>query len=331
MMEMHINPSGKPWLESADFLLGLKLDGLLVDCPKCKSIGFPMRKYVKGGKGNSTSVIHRNGSKFLKVCSLDDDESDLVRKSVSITKKDLESIIECSSPYVLFSGGKDSICTLIYIKGIAQSLGKKVRALHVDTTVGLPGSKKHAEELCRRFDVDLIVVRPKKNFFTLAREWGIPSHNFRWCCRELKIKPLADYLKTVSEPKIVLDGIRAVESYVRSSYLPVWYHPTFKCLSVSPIFLWSDSEVREYLHKSGISIEILDQLSTSPECWCGAYKSRKDFERLYTLSPELFSKLAKLERNNKTDFTFIYEDGVKLTLDYLRNEIEQANDQKDHL
>jgi 3'-phosphoadenosine 5'-phosphosulfate sulfotransferase (PAPS reductase)/FAD synthetase len=323
----YVDPSGKPWLENVGILLGLELDGLLVDCPKCKSTGFPIRKYVKGGKRNPISIIHKNGSKSLKVCSLSENESNLVRKLVSITEKDLESMIQYASPYILFSGGKDSICTLMYLKRIAQRVGKKVRAVHVDTTVGLPRSRNHAEELCKRFDVELAVVRPKKDFFSLAKEWGIPSHKFRWCCRELKIKPLADYLKAAPEPKIVLDGIRAAESSIRSSYLPVWYHPTFKCLSASPIFYWSDSEVRGYLEKGGISKETLNQLSTSPECWCGAYKSRKDFERLYALSPELFSKLAKLERNSKTDFTFIYADGVKLSLDSLRNEIEQASNQ----
>lgn len=324
----YVNPSGKPWLESVDILLGLELDGLLVNCPKCKSTGFPIRKYVKGGKKNPISVIHKNGSKSLKVCSLSENESDLVRKSVSITEKDLESIIQYGSPYVLFSGGKDSICTLMYVNRIAQRVGKRVRAVHVDTSVGLPGSRNHTEDLCKRLDVELVIVRPKKDFFSLAEEWGIPSHKFRWCCRELKIKPLADYLKTMPEPKIVLDGIRAVESSVRSSYLPVWYHPTFKCLSVSAIFYWSNSEVREYLEKGGISKEKLDQLRTSPECWCGAYKSRKDFERLYVLSQELFNKLARLERNSKTNFTFIYKDDVKLTLDSLRKEIEQARIQE---
>jgi 3'-phosphoadenosine 5'-phosphosulfate sulfotransferase (PAPS reductase)/FAD synthetase len=327
MESCNLNPSGKPWLENADFLLGLKLNGLLVECPKCKSVGFPMRKYVKGGKKNPISVIHRNGSKSLKLCSLNKDESDLVRKLVSITKRDMEKIIRSSSPYVLFSGGKDSICTLIYVKRIAENVGKKIKAVHVDTTVGLPESSKHAEEICREFDVELKIVHPKKDFFSLAKEWGIPSHKFRWCCRELKIKPLANYLKTVSEPKIVLDGIRAAESPLRSSYLPVWYHPTFRCLSVSPIFYWSDSDVRHYLRESGLSTEIVNQLSTSPECWCGAYKSRKDFERLYTLSPELFGKLARLERNSKTEFTFIYENGAKFTLDSLKNEIEQTKNQ----
>jgi hypothetical protein len=40
----------------------------------------------------------------------------------------------------------------------------------------------------------------------------------------------------IDEPKVVFDGTRAVESNVRTKYIPVWFHPSFECPSVSPIF-----------------------------------------------------------------------------------------------
>jgi len=313
-----INPSGNPWLESVDFLLGLGLKGLLTECPRCNSAGLPMKKYTKK-KIDPQFMIHKNGS-LLHLCPLNKEEFGIIRKRIDLTEEDLESIIKATTPYVLFSGGLDSLCTLLYIKKIAQKVNKNVEAIHVDTTVGITETLTYVKGICRKIGVDLAIVKPKLDFFTLAKKWGIPSHNFRWCCRELKIKPLGEYLRKKPEPKVVLDGIRAAESSVRASYIPVWYHPSFKCISVSPIFYWSDLRVRKYIYESKIPTEF-KELRTSPECWCGAYKSKSDFEKLYNSCPELFNKLADLERNSKTNFTFIYENGKKISLLELKNEI----------
>ena len=316
-----IDPSGKPWLESAAFLLGLEIEGLLVECPKCGAKGIPMKKYEKGNKG-SVCVIHKNSSNLLHLCPLNKEEMQVIRKQINITESDVERIVKAATPYVLFSGGLDSLCTLLYIKAVAQKVNRNVRALHVDTTVGMSDTTKYVEEVCKKIGVDLQIVRPKIDFFTLAKKWGIPSHTYRWCCRELKIKPLAEHLRKKPEPKVVLDGIRAAESRIRASYLPAWYHPSFKCLCVSPIFYWSNIEVRRYImDEFDFTTEIFEDLRTSPECWCGAYKSKSDFEKLYTSCPELFNKLAELEINSKTNFTFIYENGKKISLIELKNEI----------
>jgi len=311
-------PFGKPWLESANFLLGLELDGLFVECPKCSSMGMPMKKYVRGSKTNPMFMIHKNGSDLLHLCPLDKDETRVVRAQITLTERDLESIIEVMAPYVLFSGGLDSLCTLIYVQRIAQRIRRKVKVIHATTTVGLPGSINYVRKVCRELDVELQIVRPEIDFFTLAQKWGIPSHNSRWCCRELKIKPITNYLRTQSVPKVVLDGIRAAESSIRASYLPVWYHPAFQCISVSPIFYWSDKEVQDHIEQIDVPKEIVYGLGVSPECWCGAYKSRSDFEKLYHVCPELFNKLVELERTSKTGFTFIYENGKKVPLDVIK-------------
>jgi 3'-phosphoadenosine 5'-phosphosulfate sulfotransferase (PAPS reductase)/FAD synthetase len=96
-------------------------------------------------------------------------------------------------------------------------------------------------------------------------------------------------------------------------------------LCVSPIFYWSDAEVQRYITgESNFPVEILNDLRTSPECWCGAYKSKSDFEKLYKSCPELYNKLAKLEMDSRTNFTFIYENGKKLSLIELKHEIVNA-------
>lgn len=314
-----VDPSGKPWLESANFLLGLNIKGLLTECPKCNAIGIPMKKYTRGKK-DPVFMFHKNGPASLDLCSIDTKEFKIIRKKIDITEKDVESMIEAATPYVLFSGGLDSLCTLLYVKTIAQRVNSNVKAIHVDTTVGITDTSEYVKEICSKLGVDLRIVKPKVDFFTLARKWGIPSHGYRWCCRELKIKPIAEFLKMELEPRVVFDGIRAAESTVRASYLPAWHHPSFKGICVSPIFYWSDAEVQNYIDEFDLP-EKFTGLTTSPECWCGAYKSKSDFEELYHSSPALFDKLAKLEMNNKRNFTFIYENGKRMSLLQLKGEI----------
>jgi len=317
---MERNSLEEPWLKSANFLLKLQLEGLMVECPVCNSLGIPMKKYVKGKK-NPIFIIHQNSSNLLQLCPLEKLEIEIIKKQVKITENDLEIIFSSATPFIMFSGGFDSLCTLLYSKAIAQKTHTKIKAIHVDTTVGITGSLEHVKEVCKELEIELIIVKPKVDFFTLAEKWGIPSHGYRWCCRELKIKPLSEYFKTITETKVVLDGIRAAESSIRASYLPIWHHPSFGCISISPIFRWSDEEVQKFVSDYELPIDILKGLNTSPECWCGAYKTESDFRELHNACPELYNKLAELERRNGGHFTFIYENGQKKSLYQLKSDI----------
>ena len=169
--------------------------------------------------------------------------------------------------------------------------------------------------------VKLEIVRPKQDYFTLVKKWGIPSFKYRWCCRELKIKPIEKYLNNINESKVVFDGIRATESYLRKQYIPIWYHPSFKCLSVSPIFHWTDQDVFSYINNNGIPKTLLHSLGTSTECWCGVYKTEEDFRKLYDLNREMFYKLADVEKENKKRYTFLYKNGQKIPLANLEKQI----------
>jgi hypothetical protein len=123
-----------------------------------------------------------------------------------------------------------------------------------------------------------------------------------------------EFLEEVEGPKVVFDGIRAVESGIRAKYLPIWFHPSFNCLSTSAIFGWSDKDIDQYIAKRGLPKSISSELGTSGECWCGAYKRKVDFENLYRLNRELFYKLCEVEESNKNGFTFVYEMGKRITL-----------------
>ncbi len=206
---------------------------------------------------------------------------------------------------------------------VKYSLDGISSTIYVDTTAGLPENTRYVKEVCEYLNINLKIVRPKVDYFTLAKKWGIPSFKYRWCCRELKIKPIDEFLDTIKGPKVVFDGIRAAESNIRRKYIPIWYHPSFKCLSVSPIFYWSDKQVISYVNSNGIPKTILNSSGTSTECWCGAYKTKSDFENLFNLDREMFYKLVEVEEENKCRYTFIYENGQKISLQELAKNLKK--------
>jgi len=308
------NAGNQWWKAIEEAFARVDLKSLKVNCPQCKKAGLVVTRWIKGPALKPIYILHIKWRKVRKVCELTEEQSQNVRSKVSIFESDIKKLVESRKTFILFSGGKDSLATLVYLRDIAKQVSGNLTAIYVDTTAGLPMNTKYVKKVCRYLGVNLKVVRPKVDYFTLAKEWGIPSFGYRWCCRELKIKPIEEYLDKIKEPKVVFDGIRSAESNIRKQYIPIWYHPTFKCLSVSPIFYWSNEQVISFINSNGIPKTFLHSLGSSTECWCGAYKTKSDFEKLYELDKDMFFKLVKLEKGNKSGYTFIYENGQRIPL-----------------
>ncbi|MEW6614028.1 MAG: phosphoadenosine phosphosulfate reductase family protein [Thermodesulfobacteriota bacterium] len=311
------------WQPIEETFAGISLKGLKVICPQCGEHGLVITRWIKGPVLKPIYILHIKWRKARKVCELSEEQSKGVRSEVSIFKSDIKRLLDSRKSFILFSGGNDSLATLSYLKDITKGVKSDLTAIYVDTTAGLPENAKYVKEVCKYLGINLKIVGPKVDYFTLAKKWGIPSFKYRWCCRELKIKPIEEFLSTIKEPKVVFDGIRAAESNARRQYIPVWYHPTFKCLSVSPIFYWSNEQVISYVNSNGIPKTFLHSLGTSTECWCGAYKTKSDFEKLFNLDRDMFYKLVEVEEENKGRYTFIYENGQKISLKELAKTLKK--------
>ncbi len=299
----------------------LGISSLKVPCPNCNQSGIIVTKWIKGPSLKPLYVLHNKRREVFRVCKLEQVHEEQIRKRVFDLKKDIKRILSKGKSFVLFSGGKDSLATLAYLKSISNGNSNDITALYVDTTAGLPENIEYVKEACSHFGVNLRIVRPTVDYFTLVKDWGIPSFGYRWCCRELKIKPIEDYLKSIEGPKVVFDGIRAAESRIRKQYIPIWYHPSFKCLSVSPIFYWANEDVISYINSDGIPKTILHSLGSSTECWCGAYKTESDYRKLYDLNREMYRKLSKVEEDNRFRYTYLYKDGTRIPLRDLEKKI----------
>jgi len=308
------------WADAARLIAGKNFSGLIVRCVECRRKGTLMSKWVPKTPVKPLYVCHTNGNGHFKACELKDGQAASARAGISVNRNDTLKLLRMGQAFVLFSGGKDSLCLLEYMRRLADYAKKDITALHVDTTAGFPEVEEYVQEVCKKLKVRLVVVRPQHDYFELAKKWGIPGHSARWCCETLKVAPIRRYLAEIQGPKLVFDGIRAAESNIRATYVPIWYHPAFKCISASPIFTWSDRKVKSYIERANLPRSPAAGLATSAECWCGAYKCKADFEALLDIHPDIFDKLVEVEKAQKGRYTFLYESGERIPLTELKRE-----------
>lgn len=94
---------------------------------------------------------------------------------------------------------------------------KNITAVFCDTGWEHPETYKHITSVCNTMQVELITLKPDYNFVSLAKKKNrFPSTKARFCTVELKIKPMIDYVLSLKESCIIIQGIRSSESYARS-------------------------------------------------------------------------------------------------------------------
>ena len=230
----------------------------------------------------------------------------------------IKLLIKQNNSYVLFSGGRDSLVTMHLVNDVAKKMHKMISVVHVDTTVSTPGILEYVQKTCYQLGVELIVVRPKIDFFTLTRKWGFPTVTRRWCCYHLKIEPLKELLLDCPDPKVVFDGIRREESPKRATYPISGIHKHFKCLCYHAIFEWTSEQVHSYIAEHGLKENPLyaKGFHRAAECWCTSYKSVKQFLMLKQQFPELFQKFVDNEKCLKTGGSALFRNGKRI---YLRD------------
>lgn len=234
----------------------------------------------------------------------------------------LELLTDAKTVFALFSGGKDSAAALAFTKECLQAErdGVKLVALHVDTTVGLPQTEEFVRDFCGIIDVKLEILRPKEDYFSLVKRWGVPRPRARWCCFHLKIEPIRDYLREFSD-FVVVDGMRREESRKRNGYPFTYQHPHFGWV-VHPIIDWTGGEVDDFLRARALPINPAYELGFSSwECWCGVYKRREEFVKLKETNPDFFMKLVRLESQLTSGFAYAFCDHKPL---YLRDLLDEA-------
>lgn len=96
--------------------------------------------------------------------------------------------------------------------------GGNLIAVFCDTGWEHPDTYKHVNDVCLQMGVRLITLKSKYDFVSLAvHKKRFPSTNARFCTSELKMKPMIDYVLSLKESCIIIQGIRAGESTARAA------------------------------------------------------------------------------------------------------------------
>ncbi|MGV0925482.1 phosphoadenosine phosphosulfate reductase domain-containing protein [Empedobacter tilapiae] len=119
------------------------------------------------------------------------------------------------------SGGKDSQAAALWAK---EKYGtKNLIYVFCDVKWEAPETYEHIDYFVEKSKVEFKILSSKKydGMVDLAKKRGrFPSTTARFCTEELKIYPMVDYILSLNESIIIVDGIRADESEKRSKMQP---------------------------------------------------------------------------------------------------------------
>jgi 3'-phosphoadenosine 5'-phosphosulfate sulfotransferase (PAPS reductase)/FAD synthetase len=183
---------------------------------------------------------------------------------------------------VFYSGGKDSHACLLW--ACKKYGNKNIQAVFCDTMWENPLTYQHIEETTKKLNVELVVLKSDKyeGFIDMAAKKGrFPSTKARFCTEELKSKPAIDYVLSLNDNVIAIQGIRKDESFSRSkmesqcTYFKFYFQPysldkqgkpkyhTYRKKDIieyckkfnadieRPIFDWTAQQTIDYINASG--------------------------------------------------------------------------------
>lgn len=158
-----------------------------------------------------------------------------------------------------------------------QIWGGNITAVFCDTGWEHPDTYKHINDTCEKLKVELVTLKGRFDFVSLAEyKKRFPSTKARFCTQELKMKPMIDYVLSLNDSCIVIQGIRAGESASRAEmdeecmYFKSYFQPNksgrtesyrkkdvleycskYDASILRPIFRWTSQEVIDYILGAG--------------------------------------------------------------------------------
>ena len=157
-----------------------------------------------------------------------------VQKAVRFIK----AISSQTTPFIAYSGGKDSV-VLAYL---CKEAGVSLPLMHNVTTIDPPGTLS----FCIKNGANLI--RPKRTFLQIVEKKGMPTMFRRFCCKELKEQYIG--------PR-GLFGIRKDESVKRSlcydDVTDIYYYTKKKFTErYFPMLYFNDTDIEEIVNKHSL-------------------------------------------------------------------------------
>lgn len=238
--------------------------------------------------------------KEVKIDTSDDisnEEGDGVRLPFG-DERDSEEITTLLNRYDIiaasFSGGKDSIAMILYLKNIGIDVDKIKLVYCLVPGLSWIHEDDYVKYCANKLGCDLVIVSggDEKLLCEKLKKRGYPGQMLKWCNSDFKVSPLNKYFKTISGSYIMAMGTRAEESARREKMIPrgTWGGRDF----IYPIFNFDFNHVFSLVESSGISMHPAYRHFDRFSCSACFNTSSDDFAILREHYPDEYRKALRL-------------------------------------
>jgi 3'-phosphoadenosine 5'-phosphosulfate sulfotransferase (PAPS reductase)/FAD synthetase len=235
---------------------------------------------------------------------------------------------------VTFSGGKDSLAALLWIR---NNFTKNFTTVFCDTGWENPITYRYINETAETLGLDLVTLKSRKydDFMDLVRKKNFfPSVGRRLCTQFLKIETTIDYLiDEVKDDFIIIQGIRAAESHSRAkmsvqcNYFKYYLEPygqdkngkdkfhsysRKEILSFAkthatdvwrPVFDWTAQQVIDYIIENGLKPNPLYTMGFKRVgCFPCIMSAKPELYQITERFPERIAEIAEYEKECHSSF-----------------------------
>ena len=226
---------------------------------------------------------------------------------------------------VQFSGGKDSLATLLWA---VEHYGKKVIAVFCDTQWEHDLTYVHVQEVIDSLGIQLVTLTGTGSFLEVAKKKNrFPSTKARFCTEELKVKPFIDWILANPDDMIIIQGIRKDESAARSkmqdqcTFFRYYFEPykvdgngrnrfhTYRSKEVKafcekyaqdvfrPIFEWNAAQVFDFIASKGFTPNPLYKMGFKRVgCFPCIMCTHQELKEIAAAFPETLQRLVDAEQ-----------------------------------
>ncbi len=193
---------------------------------------------------------------------------------------------------VAFSGGKDSLCTLLLVEKAIDEFS----IIFIDTGIEFPETVRYTESIIRNLGMEdkLIVGSAGERFWRAMDVFGPPSRDARWCCKVCKLGPTTQVIQNhLGGSCLTYVGQRKYESEQRKGRHRISNNPWVPGqISASPIRDWTALHVWLYIMREGADYNPLyDRGYSRIGCFPCPACDMAEFELLEDTHPGLAQKL----------------------------------------
>lgn len=234
-------------IKAGDEVIVLDEDGRVVATGKAKMDGNEMKNRGVAVKIRWRGYEDAEKNKGISWKDVIDANKDVI---LSMVGKEIKFIDEVMSKYNLkpaisFSGGKDSLATLLLL----LDAGYELPMIFADTGLEFEETIEHVYEVAGKYNLNLLEEKAGDIFWRSIDFFGPPAKDYRWCCKTCKLGVIAKLIKR-EFPNGILSfiGQRRYESEKRAEHGKIWKNPwVHGQIAVSPIQNWTALHVWLYL------------------------------------------------------------------------------------